>query len=398
MARGHIKHQGENSYLVAVPIPHAVTKSGHQKYSYETVKRSPGMTQTEFRQAADDRCAAMVRRLYRGDFVESPTRLTTGEHLRTWLARRMADPDLRPRTKRGYRLHIEKHLAPYFDKIPLLKLTADHCEDYKAHALQYGRHPKASIQTGKGLSPRTVHAHFRTLRAALNYAVAECLILKSPLASRENRSGAKPPRVSRRRGTIFTVGEAQVLLAVVKKYNLFHYYVWLTALLTGMRLGEILALRWQDIDFKKKSIDIQHSLEEDKTLGDVKTDGSAETLPMVEMLARELQEHKRGQGENPLNLVFPARTGQPLGGPLVHKWLRHDLDVAGLPRIRVHDLRHTAGTLLLELGVDLKTVSQILRHTNIQTTGDLYLHPRIQRGSLEKLEETLKNDQKDQPL
>ena len=167
------------------------------------------------------------------------------------------------------------------------------------------------------------------------------------------------------------------------------------AIATGMRQGEILGLTWPDVDLDKGTLSVRRSLkyyDGAYHLDDVKTDRSRRTLTLAPPLVAALREHRRKQiVRSSWRLVFVTRSGRPLNGTNVTHTLQRHLAEAGLPRIRFHDLRHGAATYLLEAGVPLKEVSDLLGHQQISTTADIYAHtlPETRRAAMDKLAEAV---------
>jgi integrase len=195
-----------------------------------------------------------------------------------------------------------------------------------------------------------------------------------------------PPRVDRHEFRALTPPEARRLLAGLRGDRLAALYV--LALTTGMRQGELLALRWTDLDLPARRLAVRGSLHRDPgggwTITEPKTDRSRRQVVLAPMAVAALQRHRLRQNEERLNagdlwednnLVFANQVGRPLSSQnLVQRHFHPLLERLSLPRIRFHDLRHTAATLLLAEGVHPKIVSEMLGHTEIGITLDLYSH------------------------
>jgi integrase len=174
------------------------------------------------------------------------------------------------------------------------------------------------------------------------------------------------------------------------------------ALITGMRPEEYLGLQWCDVDLPKRTVSIQRTLvwRRQKVgwyFGEAKTDKSRRTIPLTEKLVKDLSKHRRKQNEKRLkigskwtnhDLVFPSDLGTPLSvRNLDRRHFKKILIAAGLPDIRLYDLRHTCATLLLAVGENPKVVSERLGHSSIVLTLDCYSHvlPTMQEGATLKL-------------
>lgn len=184
---------------------------------------------------------------------------------------------------------------------------------------------------------------------------------------------------------------------------------------TGLRRSEILGLKWDDIDFKKGTLTVRRTLVRVKggyKFGEPKTKKSRRTIPLPEQVTLELKIWKKNQAKekmawnvlhkdveleqrpkyNAMNLVFCNEIGEPTNPEFISRSFKRDLKMANLPEIRFHDLRHGHATMLLELGEDIKVISDRLGHSTITLTADTYSHVRekMQREASNKLDQVLK--------
>ncbi len=291
-------------------------------------------------------------------------RLTFGRFLSQWLD--VVTPTLRPATARSYAGQVRVHIAPALGALPLHQVTPDRLQTF------------LNAKQAAGLSPRSVQYLHAVIRTALGRAVTWNLIADNP-AQR-----VTPPRVPRHEVQALTRDQAQAILAAFKG-DPFEALVTLTLTL-GLRQGEALGLRWADVDLDARTLTVRHQVtraEDGWRFTDLKTARSRRTLPLPGFLVETLREHRtrqlaqrlaRGPAWTDLDLVFPAATGAPLNGPYVtHRFARH-LVAAGLPRMRFHDLRHGAATVMKAMGVDLRTIMEVLGHSQISITANLYTH------------------------
>ena len=169
--------------------------------------------------------------------------------------------------------------------------------------------------------------------------------------------------------------------------------LYVTALGTGLRQGELLALRWQDLDLIAGKLTVRHTLQRfTRTLAPTKTERSRRTLRLPHQVTTALIAHRERQAVVALSgLVFSTAGGEPLHSVNVTLSLQRTLRRLGLPRRRFHDLRHTFATLALEAGEDLATVSRALGHTSVATTADVYMHvtPAMRDGLAARMEAVL---------
>lgn len=163
------------------------------------------------------------------------------------------------------------------------------------------------------------------------------------------------------------------------------YALWHLAFGTGLRRGELLGLRWADVNLSEKHLTVRQQIvcvRGRLTIQEPKTRKSTRVVPLSEDIVTALHHHRLRQAEMmllaktyaPLDLVFAQRNGKPLEPRNVSKMFERRLKKVGLPRVRFHDIRHTFATIALEAGVPLKVVSEMLGHERISTTADVYQH------------------------
>lgn len=201
-----------------------------------------------------------------------------------------------------------------------------------------------------------------------------------------------------------TPEEAKRLIAALTDEPLAALYI--VAISTGMRQGELFGLRWEDVDWTNGTLNLQQTIVQVRS-GEMfvqapKTRRGRRSVPLLPFAAEALRRHRAEQNAQRLalgdrwrdnDLVFTDGTGGPLRAQnVMRRSFVPLLERAGLPHIRFHDLRHSAASIMLALGVSLKTVQEILGHANIATTGDIYSHvmPVQQREALERLGDLLK--------
>ena len=202
----------------------------------------------------------------------------------------------------------------------------------------------------------------------------------------------KPPRAPRPERTALAPDQVRVLLDAARGERLEALYV--VAVTTGMRQGELLALRWQDVDLDAAAVRVRATLSATKDgfeFAEPKSARSRRQLTLTHAAVTALRRHRTTQLEERLragaswtdhDLAFASEVGGPLDGSNVLRRSFYPLlRRAGLPRVRFHDLRHSAATLMLSRGVPLKIVSEILGHSQISITADTYMHvtPGMQR-------------------
>lgn len=294
-------------------------------------------------------------------------RLTVAVFLRRWLLE-SAKPTVRPRTFESYRQTVEGHLLPALGHLRLARLSPDDVNSYMVTKL------------GEKLSPRSVQYHHAVLRRGLEQAT------RWGHVARNVAKLVTPPRVERPEVTPLTVEQTRRFLQVTAGTRLGTLFAVAAGL--GMRQSETLGLRWSDVDLKEGLITIQRSLQRYGNayhLDDVKTARSRRTLSLSAPLSVALKEQRTRQLEERLaagpswegegwGLVFATPTGGPLSGRQVTAAFKRALKLAGLPDARFHDLRHGAASFALAQGVSMKVVQELLGHSTIATTANVYAH------------------------
>jgi integrase len=311
--------------------------------------------------------------LQAGTYV-TPTKTTVGEFLVRWLEYKKST--VSAKTYVRYEEVVNKRLIPDLGSIPLRKLTPGHI--LKARALW------ANLQrNGRPLASQTLLHYHRILHGALDRALKWQELAVNPAAA------VDAPRVQRSSIEPLDVKQSKALLAVTTQDEDYGPVVAL-ALLTGMRLGEVTGLQWQDVDWDRNTVSVRRSIQKVKGYGllikDPKTRRSARTVTLWDQAMAVLRRQRTRTGFMPF--VFATPEGKPLDGQAVRRHFAKLLTLAGLPRVRFHDLRHTHATLLLAQDVHPKVVSERLGHSTIGITLDTYSHvlPNLQELAARNLD------------
>lgn len=310
------------------------------------------------------RALAAMRELQR--MVEvgepEPTNLTTGQWLDQWLA---GVRTMRGGTRANYELAIRRHLKPSIGRVPLRSLTRAAVREL------YARLEESGSARGGGLSVKSVHNVHIVLHTALKAAVADGLIPRNPAADAHSLPGGRGEM------RVWDAAEVSAFLASVKQDRLFA--LWRLAAVTGMRRGELLGLRWRDVDLDGGFVTIQQQRVRQGasgvTYGPPKTARGRRRVPIDAATAEALRAHRAAQEVVPIDgLVFTRADGAGLDPDGVSGAFERLSGAAGLTRIRLHDLRHTAATLMLRAGAHPKVVQERLGHSSVAMTLDLYSH------------------------
>jgi integrase len=312
-------------------------------------------------------------------FPVSSDRAKVGVFLTRWLTE-VARPSVRPSTFVRYQ-QLAGHAVRGVGHLPLAKLSPLDLQ-------------KLYAQLGQRLAPRTVgHCH-RLLHKALADAV------RFGLVHRNVCDGVRPPRVARKEMRVLDADQARALLDAAAGDPL-EEALYTLALHAGLRLGELLALKWTDFDSDARRLTInrtvRHMAGGGAVEGEPKSARSRRNVLLTPQALAALGRHRIRQTEQRLratrwddrSLIFTNGVGRHIqANNLLRRSFRPLLARAGLPAIRFHDLRHSCATLLLLAGVHVKVVSEILGHSNIGITLDTFSHvlPSMQAEAAAKME------------
>lgn len=315
--------------------------------------------------------SAKLRQLtesYKGVGLTEESNMSLSVWLDKWLNEYMS-ATLRPSTLNGYRRSLELHVKPHLGAKPLAKITAADLRSLYRTLQETGRIQPREGQP-PGLSGRTVHGIHTTLHHALKTAMEQNLIPNNPAAE------VDPPKFDGAPMKILTESQLDAFMKAIEKDEFWHDFFY-TAVTTGLRRGEICALRWEDFDKKQGTLHIRRTLHKEKgkpyTTGDTKTYAGTRKIVLPPSTAQLLRKRKKAAltewiFPNPLN------PEQPTAPSTAYNRLKALLKEAGLPDIRFHDIRHTFATHALSSGVDAKTLAGILGHTKASFTLDTYTH------------------------
>ena len=353
--RGCIVKRG-NGYALVIHLGRdPLTGKKRQKwYSHRT------------RREAEAQAAQLLVQVQAGGGVP-PARLRAGDYLDQWL-KDYAAGAVSFSTLRRYEDIIRLHLKPALGHIPLSRLTAQAIQSYTSGKLAGGQ------------SPASVLYHYRVLHEALQHAVRWGLLVRNPA------DFVDPPRLRHTEMRTWDEEQVRLFLAEAKRSSP-HYTLYLTAVLTGMRQGELLGLRWKDVDLTLGTASIRQTfyrLGGQQIFNEPKSHRSRRMVELDPMLVDELRRLRDEQKERrnilgadyeDRDLIFCQPDGKPLHAQnLVRREFHSIASRARLPRIRFHDLRHTHATHMLQHGVNLKVVQERLGHSNPAFTLAVYSH------------------------
>lgn len=327
----------------------------------------------------------------RAEALDNQTKVETVQDWMDEWVEKYCKPGVKVKTYEKYRCSIQNHILPYIGTIPLDRLTAEDIQN-----MLNDLRTKGGVH-GKGLSANTVNAARRTLKQALEQARYLRKIAYNPVdATKAVKTGTLKIRV-------LTHPEAHKLLKVAKEYDQTAYMAILLGLFTGMRIGEIFGLTWENVDFDAKLIYVKQSLV--STNHGVRLEPSPKTkagnrqIGLFKRCLDELRMHRAWQNvqknlwankykDNDLVISNPDG-GYKDPSRFSYVIFKRLLSMAGIDTsVRFHDLRHTHATWLLMDGIHVKIVSERLGHSSIRITLDTYSHviKGMQKETMKKLD------------
>lgn len=329
---------------------------------------------------AIDKLAELKMEVIEGYFID-PSHLTLEQFLEEW--RRGAESRTEETTFYNRGLYIKNHILPYFKDTKLQDIDLRMSQNF------------IDKMSSDGYAFNTIENVRTTVVLALDSAVEYKLIKENPMRL------AKLPKRDAKEMKVWTVEQVNHFLNYTKDNSKFHC-VYALALMTGMRQGEILGLRWQDIDFEKKMLYVRQTLTHygksfkkgAKTKSGVRSIAISDNLIKILKEEKEKVEYKKKRALDEwieLDLVICALNGNRVFPSNLTKFFKKDIINAGVPDIRFHDMRHTHATMLMEQNVNVKVVSERLGHSRISITLDTYSHvlPNMQRDVATNIDEII---------
>lgn len=373
MAIGHIRKRtsktGSSWQLVVESERDPIT--GKRERTYKTFKGTKKQAEAELRN--------LISKIENGGIVSVST-IKLDDWLNTYVAEYL--PDITDSTRRSYEERIRNRISPYLGKLPLGSITTDHVQRWVS-------------ELNETLSPKSVRNLFNILRPALEQAVVNQKITRNPCV------GVKLKSIVKQHGDVFDKKDIDSALAAARGTTMF--LPLLLELSTGIRRGEALALTWDDINFTTREISINKSAyvyQGKRKIKTPKTSSGIRTLTVSQNLIDELSDaynnylnNKKiyGLGFTNSNLVICQKDGRPYHpDSMTTKWCRF-VRKNNLKQIRFHDLRHTNATMMIEAGVDYKTVKDRLGHSDVSTTLNVYTHrtKRTDENAAQKIDEII---------
>jgi integrase len=376
--RGHIVKRMSKATKDGKPRPlYYVVVQVNGKPKWETVPHPRTLKH------AEKLLTERLNQLNRGEYVV-PSRMTFGEFKDVWLTK-YAEGQVRPSTLAMYHSLFRTHIIPAFGGMELAKIGVEDVQGFKSALL------------AEDLSPQSVKHALRLVRQMLGHACDWGYLAHNPARK------VKDPKIPRHEMDCLTPEEARAFLDHVPER---WYPFFLTAITTGMRFGELLAMRWANLDWGRGQYFVRETLTRGTEVHEVtfsvpKTEGSAQPVDLTPTCLEALRKHRARQAGEKLqagesyqdqDLIFATATGTHLDHRnLARRVFFPALKAAGLRQIRFHDLRHTCASLLIYQGESPKYIQRQMRHASVEITFDRYGHlfPDANREAARRLDATL---------
>ncbi len=366
--RGHIRKHGAGWQYTVELEPDPITGKRKQK------SKGGFRTKKECEAAMNE----LINQIEKGEYFEVE-KMTLKEYLEYWLDT-YAKVNVAPRTYERYK-ELVNHINSQLGGMWLNQLKAAHIQRFYSGLIDDGK-----------LSNSTILKIHRVFHEALKHATSWQMIRYNPV------DAVIPPRAERKEMKVWDVDTSSKFLEAIKGTTI--YVPVALALQTGMREGEICALKWENVNLISKTLSVVNTLQKiDKklTLKEPKTPKSRRAIALMDATVQLLKEHHRKQAAvkltskeyNDQGFVCAWEDGRPYDPMYVCKKFSQLVKELDFPVIRFHDLRHTHATILLQQGVNPKIVSERLGHSNIGITLDTYSHvlPDMQREAAARLDE-----------
>lgn len=357
---GHLERRSKNSWTIVIDAGRD-PQTKKRKRIYKAFRGT--------KKEAEKELARTMVKLEQGTYIK-PTIITLGEYLLWWLEQHGKAKKLALKTLESYEYLIKKHLIPELGTIPLAKLQPIHIHNF-------------IIKENEIVSSRTTAYALTILRQAMKHAMKKWKLISSNPAE-----CIDIPKYKHVKYKVLSADEVQILLNNAENHP--DYKLIYTALYTGMRRGELLALRWEDIDFDNKIIRVERATQRIVGKGYItkepKTEAGKRIIDIPKSLLLLLKQMSQDN-----DLVFCLQDGRQLDPSNLSRRFHRLAVKCNFPDVRFHDLRHTHASLLLANGEQLHVVQQRLGHEKPSTTADIYGHviPGQQQAAAKRFDSLL---------
>ncbi|MFJ2042180.1 tyrosine-type recombinase/integrase [Paenibacillus taichungensis] len=392
-----IQKRGKSSFLLVVEVGED-TKGKRDKHT-KTIRVEESLLKTpkKLRDHLNEELMKFKIEVESGVYIRLD-KMKFSNFVDEWI-KKFLEKHLESTSQLNYLFHLNKRILPYFGHMQINKIKPLHIESY-LDELSKSKKEKHSTQEEDKLGSATLVYNFRVLRSIFIKATEWKVIQQNPM------DGVKKPKEIQKEVEVYSEDEVSILFDLLENEELFFQALIYLATTTGMRRAELLGLEWKHIDFKNGIIDIKQSIPMFKdgvpVIKDPKNKGSKRRVVIPRIVLNKLEEFKKKSQKDQLSsedtwlggehrFLFAHENGIPYyPHNLTDRWMAfHKKNKQhGLKYIRLHDLRHTSATLLINSGVHAKIISSRLGHSKIGTTMNVYGHviESADRTAAEKFE------------
>lgn len=399
MAKGSIEQRGENSWRLRVDLGYRPNGTRNRPTRTITVEDKKILRSTrKLNEYLDDQLALFKQEVLSGNYIK-PEKMTFGHFVEyEWGPKYASNSEnLSPLAFKTYKRHIKNHINPIFENMNLDEIQTLHVVTFMANL----KKPEARKDGAEGcLASGTIAYIYRVLKNILQRATDWNIIKENPM------KGVKKPAVEETEFEFYDEDEAREVIAAlnkeVRKWRLFI----LGSMIGGCRRGELIALEWTDVDFENMTMAISKSISDTENSHAIekgpKSKSSKRKIDMPEWFMEEMKIHQREWKKERLLVgdkwkgtdqdgeerfyVFHGGYGKPYYHTYPSEWWKKFLKRHDLKEIRLHDLRHSSATLLIEAGASMKAIQKRLGHSKYQTTANIYTHvtKKVSRDTAER--------------
>jgi integrase len=367
---GQIKKEGSSWYFVAELGSDPITGKRRRK------KQRGFKTKRD----AEKALALMEAEVYKGTYFE-PSSMLIKEHMNDWFKSKKNSISIQ--TANTYEAYLKNRIIPYIGNVQLAQLSPILLQNFVNELKE------------EGLASSSIKKIYSIIKGALDYAVNMELLPSNPITK------IQLPKDSKKEIVVWDVPEIQSFQKAACLDRL--YPAFYLAITTGMRRGEILGVRWKDVDLEKGMLNVRQTLSKDgrQFLPGAKTSAGIRSIKLSNDTIVLLKKQKTVVAKEKLSygpeyedndLIICTSKGTPINPENLKRTFQRLIKEANVPSIRLHDLRHTHATMLLASGVNAKVISERLGHTNIKTTLDIYSHvlPSMQEEAANQIDTLLR--------
>ncbi len=364
---GWVEERGPGRWRLNVNA--GTNEDGSRKVIRETVR-------AKNRDSAIKLLGKLIDRIEKGEYIEK-SKQTFKAFVEKWL-KSYAEKSLAPKILYRYKQLLDSRILPALGHLKVDQIKPMHLMEFYSNLTEDGI--REDGRKG-GLSERTILHHHRLISAILQDAVEWQVIPANP-ASR-----VSPPKVHKKYGNFYDEEQTKALMAAVETEKIKHKALIYLAVFCGLRCGEIMGLEWKDIDLENSTLTVRQAGQyipgQGAFVKEPKNESSQRVISVPLRVVNVLSLHKAKQEEAAAKLdnlwhgserVFTTRDGKPAHPEWPSQWFPKFLKRKNLPPLPFHGLRHTAATIMIAQGADIKNLSSRLGHSNISTTGNIYAH------------------------